>query len=419
MNEDYLQYIWRFQRFQNLDLRLTSGRNLVVVFQGHWNKQSGPDFLESRMRIDKEVWIGSTEIHIKSSDWRRHGHAQDPAYHNVVLHVVYEDDEPLVNHAGQQVPTLELKDLIDPEHLTQYHNFVGAVDQLPCAKRLSEVPDISRQAWLHRMAVERLENRYAKCMSLLNEHQFDWNAVWWLMLCRSIGFGINQEAFEVVARSIDWKWMDRWRHQPVRMEALLAGQSGWFNLDDPSFPQEVKQEYQHLVKLLKVKPLMEALWQRGRMKPANRPIVRMGQLISIVSGGWLNWNKMLEVDDLAVLRKAWKATVDAKLFSDGKGKTIAIGAKALDLIFTNALIPLMFTYGQYSNRTDLTDRAVAWMESIAPEDNHITRLWSANGWKGENVLETQGQLHLHRNYCCQKKCLSCLIGINLLKDKAQ
>lgn len=416
MKEDYLQYIWRFQRFRNLDLVLTSGRSLVVLFQGHWNKQSGPDFLESRIRIDKELWIGSTEIHFKSSDWRRHGHTDDPAYRNVVLHVVYDDDEPLLNHACQEVPTLELRNLIDYKHYQEYTRFIDTVGQLPCATRLHEVPDISRQAWLHRMAVERLETRHVRSMSLLHEYQFDWNAVWWLMLCRSIGFGINQEAFEVVARSINWKWMDRWRHQPIRMEALLAGQSGWFDLEDPDFPKEVLNEYNHLCKLLKVKPLMKALWQRGRMKPANRPIVRMGQLMAIVSGGWLNWNKILEVDNLEELRKSWRIQISAKLFSDDQNKTIPIGSKALDLIFANALIPLVFTYGHYNNNTALTDRAIAWMEDLPPEDNHITRLWSNHGWKGVNVLETQGQLHLHRSYCCQKKCLSCLIGINLLKE---
>ena len=156
MNEDYLQYIWRYQRLPNVDFTCVSGRILNVIFQGHWNKHAGPDFLEARIRIGREQWIGSVEVHVKSSEWRKHRHQSDPAYTNVVLHVVYEDDEPLINAAGEEVPTIELKGLIDSTHVEAYTHFIQRSEHLSCSGRLDQVEAISRQAWLHRMAVERL-----------------------------------------------------------------------------------------------------------------------------------------------------------------------------------------------------------------------------------------------------------------------
>ena len=48
------------------------------------------------------------EIHVKSSDWNRHGHNKDEAYNNVILHVVAVNDMPVSNANGDPVTTLEI-----------------------------------------------------------------------------------------------------------------------------------------------------------------------------------------------------------------------------------------------------------------------------------------------------------------------
>ena len=45
-------------------------------------------------------WFGSVEIHVKSSDWHKHKHSDDPNYENVILHVVYEYDQAILDSSG-------------------------------------------------------------------------------------------------------------------------------------------------------------------------------------------------------------------------------------------------------------------------------------------------------------------------------
>ncbi len=53
--------------------------------------------------MDGERAAGNVELHRRPSDWRAHGHDADPAYDDVMLHVVAQADG-----AGPDVPTAEL-----------------------------------------------------------------------------------------------------------------------------------------------------------------------------------------------------------------------------------------------------------------------------------------------------------------------
>jgi hypothetical protein len=66
------------------------------------------------------------EIHINSSHWYEHHHEQDPAYDNVVLHVVWEDDMEIYRKDNSLIPTMELKDLVSPGTLKQYRELILA-----------------------------------------------------------------------------------------------------------------------------------------------------------------------------------------------------------------------------------------------------------------------------------------------------
>ena len=91
MREEFLYYLWE-NRLTDKDLKTTEGEAVEVVATGYRNTDSGPDFLEAKIQIGDKLWAGHVEIHVKTSDWNRHGHQSDKAYKNVILHVVYEND---------------------------------------------------------------------------------------------------------------------------------------------------------------------------------------------------------------------------------------------------------------------------------------------------------------------------------------
>src|ERR1700690_778688 len=109
MTEKLLQFIWQFQYFNFSEIKLQSDENLRIIFPGQFNVNQGPDFLEARIYIDNTLWVGSVELHINSSDWNKHAHNTDKNYDNVILHVVWENDESLTS---KNIPLLVLQNRV-------------------------------------------------------------------------------------------------------------------------------------------------------------------------------------------------------------------------------------------------------------------------------------------------------------------
>ncbi|MFA6960190.1 MAG: DUF2851 family protein [Opitutaceae bacterium] len=86
--ERLLQKIWQRSDYDGSGLRTAAGQGLTVVYPGRWNHLGGPDFDGARLIIGGREVVGDVELHLHAKDWAAHGHADDPAYDNVLLHVV-------------------------------------------------------------------------------------------------------------------------------------------------------------------------------------------------------------------------------------------------------------------------------------------------------------------------------------------
>ncbi|MEM9929454.1 MAG: DUF2851 family protein, partial [Bacteroidota bacterium] len=91
MREDFLHFLWREARFELRDLKTTTGVPLSIQHFGRHNQDAGPDFLGGQVRINGTQWAGNIEMHLKASEWYTHRHHTDPAYDNVILHVVLRE----------------------------------------------------------------------------------------------------------------------------------------------------------------------------------------------------------------------------------------------------------------------------------------------------------------------------------------
>ncbi len=115
MTERLLQYIWQFQYFNKNELSAVAGETVQVIFPGQYNTDQGPDFANAKIKIDNTTWAGSIEMHIKTSDWKKHAHEHDANYKNVILHVVWENDG-----ATNNIPVVELKERVSKILLQRY-----------------------------------------------------------------------------------------------------------------------------------------------------------------------------------------------------------------------------------------------------------------------------------------------------------
>lgn len=115
--ERVVQKIWMRRDFDTTAARLTDGRPLEIQRVGQWNLLAGPDFRGARLVVDGRAISGDVEVHFHASDWTSHGHGEDPAYDEVVLHVVMfpPGNRGAVARArrGGPLPTLVLLPLLN------------------------------------------------------------------------------------------------------------------------------------------------------------------------------------------------------------------------------------------------------------------------------------------------------------------
>jgi hypothetical protein len=133
------------------------------------NTHAGPDFQNARVRIGETTWAGNAELHLSSSDWQRHGHtADDGAYDNVILHVVFNDDDaryleqrPPCTNAGIERPN-QRPTLYNSATITL---FSVQKPLFPAKQVLRTIDRLTMQNWLTRMLVERLEKNASEAVT--------------------------------------------------------------------------------------------------------------------------------------------------------------------------------------------------------------------------------------------------------------
>ena len=272
MTERLLQFIWQFQYFNKGELQSTAGEKIQIIFPGQYNTNQGPDFTEAKLTINKTIWAGNVELHLKTSDWEKHNHQADKNYKNVVLHVVWENDAQ-----SNSIPVLELNNRVSGLLLQRYEELMDAQGFIPCEKTISSVKPIVMQSWKERLLAERLTRKAAVVQTYLDQNNHHWEETFWWMLARNFGAKINVDSFEEIARSISIKILAKHKTQIHQLEALLLGQAGLLDDDfQEDYPVMLKKEYDFYKAKYKLKPSsLKPFFLR--MRPGNFPTIRLAQ----------------------------------------------------------------------------------------------------------------------------------------------
>jgi hypothetical protein len=422
--EDFLHYVWKFKLFDRKDLRTNDGEELEIFSVGMHNTDAGPDFQNARVRIGDTTWAGNVEVHLSSSDWQKHGHITDNAYENVILHVVYRDDQPLILSNGRRVPTLELLNRIPDELYIRYHNLVfGHQTIIPCEASIASVDNITLHNWLTRVLVERLEKRSAAVITALNLNRGDWEETFYQVLAANFGFKTNALPFEMLSKSLPQNILAKHKNNPAQIEALVFGQAGFLTEDvKDEYPQKLRREYEFFRKKYKLTPIENHLWKFMRMRPKNFPTVRLAQFAALVVQSNHLFSKVLEIKEVNGLRSLftdikvngyWKNHYRFDNESALSAKNL--GQASIDILLLNTLALFLFTYGKYNQLQHYINRSLQLLEYLPSENNNITADFATLGVQIKTAFESQALLELKNNYCNYKKCLQCGVGNKILK----
>jgi hypothetical protein len=422
--EDFLHYVWKYRLFERADLQTTDGEELEIFSAGVHNSDSGPDFQNARIRIGDTVWAGNVEVHLSSSDWQKHGHTTDDAYNNVILHVVYRDDKPLILATGRHVPTLVLENRIPGDLHGRYHNLIfGNQVVIPCEASIASVDSLTLHNWLTRVLIERLEKRSTAVITALNLNRGDWEETFYQFLAANFGFKTNALPFELLAKSLPQNILAKHKNNPMQIEALLFGQAGFLGkaIED-EYPRKLKKEYEFLQKKYKLNPIENHLWKFMRMRPQNFPTVRLAQFSALVVNSNHLFSKVLEIKDVKGLRDLftdikvnpyWENhyRFDAESPSSAKN----LGQASVDVLLLNTLVLFLFSYGKHTQLQHFINRSLQLLEYLPNENNNIVADFDTLGVKIKTAFESQALLELKNNYCNYKKCLQCGVGNKILK----
>jgi len=223
MNERLLHFIWQFRYFQSNALCTTDGHPLEVVHTGEHNSNQGPDFANARIKIDNTLWVGSVELHLKTTDWNKHGHGGDGHYDKIILHVVWEHDTTTLPN---NIPVLALHNRVPNMMLQQYKQWMSSRQALPCSALANTVSSLTWTNWKDRMLAERLQEKIGVIAKHLLQTNNHWEEVFWRMLCRYFGGAVNGESFEQLAVSLPVHVLSKHKNQINQLEALFLGQAG-------------------------------------------------------------------------------------------------------------------------------------------------------------------------------------------------
>ncbi len=423
------------------------GRRWQVIYPGRPNPEAGPDFVDAILATEHGEVRGDVELHRRTSDWRRHGHAADRRYRRVVLHVVAaHDGEPSMAPGGRPLPLLEL----DPGAFQQLAGGMPPA-RFPCATRVLAGSDGERRAIIAALAAAgdaRFDAAVARFGAQVTGR--DGTALEQLLyeaVAEALGYSHNAAAMRTLAAALPLAAVRAHTSRlsgALQAEALLLGTAGLLpsqrhlpaaRRDDP-YLAALEQAWQETQGV----PALRAYhWETGRVRPENTPVRRVVALAHLA----LRWPAPGLVprvlDGIASLPPAaaaralaalvtvpcppgfwaafWDAGVPLRAASGHRAVEAAalVGASRAADVVVNVFLPLAAALAAYRGDREREERARAVYQAHPPlAENWITRLVreraglpAGRGDPLATARHQQGLIALYEGPCHALVCRTC------------
>ena len=428
--EQLLQYVWKHKILPLTSLATTDGKAVEIIDPGLHNRNAGPDFFNAKLRIGNTMWVGNVEIHDHSKDWYRHGHDSDPAYDNVILHVVEDVDCDVTNSKGDYISQIKL--CVPMTVTLNYKELLNADAYPPCYRIVPDLSQLTIHSWMAALQTERLERKTQDIARRAERANGSWEDAYFITLARNYGFGINGDAFEQWAFNVPLNQVAHHRDDIFQVEAIFLGQAGL--LDVNAIPEKyqkeamndgyftrLKNEYTYLAHKFSLTPMNRTMWKFLRLRPQNFPHIRISQLATLYHDRKTSLSQLVECKNVDEMRHMLSTHVTDywathyTFGSESASNNKSLSPFSINLLMINTAIPMLFAYGRHTCDDSLCERAFDMLEQLKAEDNHIIRMWKECGLKVKTAGDSQALIQLKNEYCDRKDCLRCRIGYEYLK----
>lgn len=422
--ERHLQCVWFDPAFRPARLITAGGEPVIVEDPGLWNSEAGPDFLGAALRIGREQRriAGDVEIHVHPSDWESHGHASDPRYRRVRVHVTYFPGPPAAAGLQPGAVQISLRDALAANPLfsfecidvTAYPRAARAAVP-PCSKILDGWDPRDRGALLDAAGEERLRRKAERFAAAVVERGDD-QVLYEEVMC-ALGYKHNKGPFRRLAELVPVATLREESHgKPETAYALLMGVAGLLPEQTPSRWDEETRRF--------VRSLWNAWWKRrerwdGRtlsradwrlagLRPANRPERRLMAAACLFSG------RRQELD-VADLLNCGEGTYWARRLGLGgklQPRPVAlIGRTRVDAVVNNVLVPFL------AAKNEKAVFEAGLLKNLPPEEYNAIVEQTARSLFGpdhsaalyRDGLRRQGLIQVFHDFCLndRSRCASC------------
>jgi hypothetical protein len=421
MKEDFLHYLWKFKKFDTINLKTSNNEAITIASVGQYLELAGPDFFNAQITIGDQMWAGNVEIHLKSSDWYVHHHERDAAYENVILHVVWEHDTEIYRKNNTEIPVLELKKYVDRDTIANYQSLMSPKAWIFCEKQLASIPSFVLKNWQERLFFERLERKSKPIFELLQQTNNDWEAVLFCLLAKNFGLNTNGEIFLKVATSIPFSIIRKESFELENLESLLFGSAGLLDVEkEDNYFKDLKFRYYYLLHKYQIEKCSSNPVQFFKHRPDNFPTIRLSQLANLYHSNQNLFSQISEIASVKAIYDLFQVSASSywqdhyQFDKESSKKKKMLSKSFIDLIIVNTLMPIQFAYAK-SRGEEIAEDLIQLLNEVAPEKNAIVDKFRSFGVKSVSAFETQAMLQLKNEYCSKSKCLECAIGMELMK----
>ena len=431
MQETWLHQIWGNRLYESLTFEphpcIPEGVTPIVIDPGRYNTNGGPDFSNLKLRIGSLTWAGNGEIHCHTTDWLRHGHQLDPAYNNVLLHIVLQDDGPISLQAG--TPPITCRMQINPDLLSIAQQLTEAPQIPRCGEACSQLSEEVQADWFAQLTRERLDKKCLQIEAAMSFFKGDLAAVTHLFLMRYLGGKVNNDAFEQIARQLSPSILLKHKTAPLTLEALLLGMGGLLESDPISpevdqYRERLSEEFTFLAHKYHLSPLPPGTIRMLRLRPSAFPHRRLAYLAALyyrsdnLPGELLRTSSLAHLEQLLTVTPTdywqrhyhWGSETDAQLGT--------IGRATIESIAINVVIPLQYYLTQERDLLGLSLASNSLMSAhdLPAERNSVVRRFVHEGLRPRSAYDTQALLQLYGSYCEPRRCWLCPVGRTLLQS---
>jgi hypothetical protein len=411
------------------ELTTTGGEPIRIIYPGRKNDDRGGDFRDAVIATSQGIIKGDIEVHVKSSDWQAHRHHQDPAYNQVILHVVLEDNgEAAINlHNGKTAPILALDKYV--------RGAVRVHSSLPCRKTVKGLASDTLAEFLDSTGEERFSAKTAEFQAELT--QMEASQCLYQGIMAALGYAKNKLPMLKLARSLPLSILQSMTQGEIsekeclaQLQALLLGTAGLL----PSQRQNKEYKGDGRVEKLEglwaasgnTKAMSEDEWHLFKVRPNNFPLRRIAamsylvrryrergmveEVVNMIKEGYLRLERGFRV----TADGYWASHFDFGLSSQSYNPSLIGRWRAAD-IAVNILLPFTFAWSRLNSRPEAGGRAFDLYRGYPrlaanTVERHMMKQLGLNSSLINSARRQQGLIQIYNTLCRQGRCQCCRLS---------